>query len=168
MAHSDFANDTELTDSLLHTNVPRIIVGILCGLASGLLMLVLTTATANPGMPKTWWLSLLATSVYGDAALNFEITQQFFVAGLAVHIFLSCLHGFLMGKMTRTSHLGWLCFYGLVLGGLGWLASNMFGPNVLSQMGLAELGQWHRILLFGSFGLILGVFMSFASKTLKV
>lgn len=163
------ASRTELLDSLLHTNVKRVFVGIFCGFAAGVLLLLATTFLKNdPQAPALWWLHLMGSAFFGGPALAYDAPDSFVISGALFHFFLSGLCGFAVGKMTTTGEVKKLAGYGLVLGGLCWLASNMFGTDFLNIYALEAVGQWTRVFLFVLFGVSLGVFMALASKALKV
>ena len=169
MQHADTqANDTrtDLTDSLLHTDPKRVFLGLLCGVAAGLLMLVVTFVMPPAGQPKLWWIQLLATICYGGSATDFVITTPVLVSGLAWHFGLAALCGLIVGKFTQTTG-PILFFYCFVLGFLCWLASNMFGPATIHQLALDSVGQWHRMLIFQSFTLSLAAFLLIVSKTVR-
>ena len=161
MAQTSPAEETRLVDSLLHTNFKRVVVGAFCGACSGVLLLALSTN-------KLWWIQLMASMCSGGQALSFDLTKSVLVSGLFVHFGFSVLNGLIFGKMTTSSKMSRLMGYGLVLGGLCWLASNMFAPDFLSVEALNGLAQWTRVFLFVTFGVSIGFFMSIASKALKV
>jgi hypothetical protein len=155
-------------DSLLHTNIKRIIVGIVSGLLAGVVLLLITMAFTPEGAPKHWWLLLTGSVAFtrnhianGNGwALAWDGHPEVLIAGLVVHFFLAALCGFLVGKMTRSNDTPKLMAYGLVLGGLCWLASNMFAPDFLDVQFLQSVGQWVRLVIFMSFTLSLGFLMS--------
>lgn len=158
---------TELTDSLLHTDIKRIFLGVICGFAAGLFMFGVTTLVTPTGMGKLWWFQLTATSLYGGQAMAYEVSRSVIIGGVVIHFALACFCGLIVGKLTTTNNVKTLIAYGAVLGGLCWLASNMFAPNFLNIHALDEFGQWSRALVFVSFGMVLGVLMSIAGKATK-
>lgn len=169
MAHYETsASRTELTDSLLHTNWKRVIVGVICGIAAGMLMLILTTFFGLPDDGKLWWIQLLGTACYGGQAMAYSAGSNVYVSGFILHFAIAALCGLIMGKATRSSNIGNLVVYGIVLGGLCWLSSNMFAPDFVDQGRLHSFGQWARVFVFVPFGACLGFFMALASKALKL
>ena len=166
MAHPTSDTSTELTDSLLHTNVPRIILGIICGMASGAIMLGLTMLCPPVGLERMWWIQFASTIFYGGTAMDFAISTKVLLTGLGVHFFFCCLCGLIMGKITRSEDPVKMAIYGLVLGGLCWLATNMWGPNFLDWNTLKNLGQWYRGILYVTFTMSMGVFIAIASRAL--
>lgn len=162
------ASRTELTDSLLHTNWKRVMVGLVCGLAAGMFMLILTTFFGLPDDGKLWWIQLLGSVCYGGQAMAYAAPGNVFMTGFIVHFAIAGLCGLIMGKATRSGNFSNLIMYGIVLGGLCWLASNMFAPDFVDQGRLHSFGQWARVFVFVPFGACLGFFMALASKALKV
>ena len=158
---------TELTDSLLHTNVKRMLLGIVCGILSGFVMLAITTLFTPEGSSKLWWLQLAASMFHGGEAFSYEAGQSVFITGFLIHLFFSGFCGFLLGKMTTTHSFQKLTTYGLVLGGLCWLASNMFGPDLFNVQGLDAVGEWARIAFFVPFGIIAGLLLAVTSRALR-
>ncbi|MDZ4678696.1 MAG: hypothetical protein SGI74_14455 [Oligoflexia bacterium] len=173
---------TELLDSLLHSNKKRVLVGALCGVAAGFVLLLISMLFTPPGSGKLWWIQILATpffdgtfmvwlkadSFFGGSALAYDAGPSVFIAGFAFFLFLSLLCGAIVGKMTTNSEVPRMAFYGFVFGFLCWLASNMFGPNFLNYAALQNVGQVTRLAMFMSFGVSLGVFLALASRILKV
>ena len=160
--------ETHLVDSLLHSNVKRVVVGAICGVASGLLLLWGTTLFTPDGAGQLWWIQLMASTFCGGKALAYEVSSQTLIAGLGVHFGLSVINGLFFGKMTTSRDAKKLAGYGLVLGALCWLASNMFAPDFLDVEGLSAVGEWTRVFLFVPFGVSLGLFMSVASHVLDL
>ena len=159
---------TQLIDSLMHLNIKRIAVGIVCGLIAGVVMIFVTSLFQIETTGKLWWLQLTASMIYGGRAFLAETPQSVFIAGAMVHFSVAALCGFIVGKMTSRNDLGRLLFYTFVLGFLCWLSSNMFGPDFLDYQFLLSVGQFVRLVIFMSFTLSLGVLMSLLGKTLKV
>ena len=167
---------TELTDSLLHTRWLRVIVGGVCGGASGALLLFLTSLFTPVGAGKMWWAQVLATlgaegnnpRLIGGEALAFDAAASVINHGLMIHFAISIMLGIVFGKITTSSDPKRLIPYGLVLGGLCWLGSNMFAPDILNVSALDGIAQWSRMFLFQSFTISLAIFMALASKILKV
>lgn len=158
---------TDLTDSLLHTNITRVLLGIICGLAAGVVMLIFTSFFPPAGSTKLWWINLTASAIFGGEALAYDMATPVMIAGLSVHFAVAALCGFIMGKLTLTKDIKTLVVYGIVLSMLCWLASNMFGPNFLNFEALKEVGQWFRGAIFGVFGLALSLFFGLSVKMLK-
>ncbi len=167
---------TELTDSILHTNIKRVILGGICGGLSGVLLLILTSFFTPAGAGKMWWPQLLSTiggdgnnpRLIGGENLVFDASASVINFGLGVHFAIAVFLGIIFGKLTTSSELKRLMSYGLVLGGLCWLGSNMFAPDILNVAALDGIAQWSRMFLFQSFTISLAIFMALASKVLKV
>lgn len=162
------ASRTELMDALMHSNTKRIGVGIVSGLLASVVMLVVTSFFHIETTGRLWWLQLMGSTVFQGKAFLAETPTSVFVIGLVVHLALAALAGFAVGKMTTRNDLKRLLFYTFVLGFLCWLASNMFGPDILDYQFLLSVGQWVRVVIFMSFTLSLGVLMSFLGKALNV
>jgi len=158
----------ELTDSLLHNNVKRVLVGVFCGLISGAFMLGLTFLLAKPGTTKLWWIQLVASVFYGGEAFAIDASSSILMSGIALHFGVSAFCGLLMGKMTRTYSLSKLAAYGLVLGGFCWLATNMFGPDFIMPQALDAVSQWVRIGIYLPFTISLGLLLGLFSRILKI
>ena len=168
MAQTAPYEETHIVDSLLHNNWKRVFFGGVCGILSGLLLLFLSTFIRPVGTNTVWFLQLMATFCHGGDALAFAAPSAVIMSGAIFHFTLSLINGLVFGKMTKSHSPKRLAGYGLVLGGLCWLASNMFAPDFVSIQGLANLGQWMRVFLFVSFGVSLGLFMSLASKVFSL
>lgn len=165
---SEATQKMELLDSLMHTNVKRMIVGVVAGLIAGVVMLVVTMAFSVEGAGSLWWIKFLASACFGHKAFLIEGSAAVIPAGLFLHFLLSAICGFVVGKMTVRNDLGTRLFYTFVLGFLTWLATNMFGPDFFDYQFLISISQWLRLLIFMSFTLSLGVIFSFMGKALKV
>ena len=165
---SQTAHRMELLDSLMHTNVKRMIVGIIAGCVAGVVMLIVTMAFNVEGAGTLWWLKFLGSAFFGHKAFLIETSPAVITTGLFVHFFLSALCGFIVGKMTVRNDIPTRLFYTFVLGFLCWLASNMFGPDFFDYQFLTSIGQWLRLLIFMSFTLSLGLIFSVMGKALKV
>jgi hypothetical protein len=150
---------TELIDSILHSDKKRMAKGLIAGLAAGFLMVVLSTFFAPAGTGKLWWLQLAASLIYGGEATRYDSMGPVLATGAVIHFTMSAFLGFVYGKITQTRILGRLLAYGLVLGALCWLSSNMFAPDFLNITALGEVGQWLRMLLFQTFTLSLSFFV---------
>jgi hypothetical protein len=157
---------TPLTDSLLHTDIRRVLLGAVCGVGSGLVLLAITMILAPAGEPKNWWLHLMASPFYGGNALAYDAPGSVITAGIIFHFAISILLGLGVGKMTQTKSIGRMLFYGFVLGFLCWLASNMFGPDILDVEGLSALSEFHRVLMFWGFSLSLALFIGLGAQFL--
>jgi hypothetical protein len=164
MADSAKAQPTEILDSLLHSNMKRVIVGALCGLAAGVVMLLLSTLFTPEGASRMWWLQLAASFCFGNQASAFDASKSVFIDGAAVHFGISLFLGLLFGKMTTSKSFFRLAAYALVLGGLCWLASNMFAPDFFDVVALGSVKEWTRMFLFQSFTLSLAFFLSLAVR----
>jgi hypothetical protein len=134
--------------------------------AAGLVMLLVTAAVAPEGNTRLWWVQLMATTFFGGSAMSYDVTSNILVAGASLHVAVSLFLGLVFGKITTSRNPLKLALYGLVLGGLCWLASNMFGPDLFDVATLSTFGQWARVFTFVSFGVVLGLFMSVASRAL--
>jgi hypothetical protein len=156
----------ELLDSLLHSNIKRVILGALCGLASGCVMILVSTLFTPAGAGHYWWLQLAASFCYGGQASAYEVPSQVMTAGFLWHFGISAFLGLLFAKMTTSKCLPRLLAYGLVLGGLCWLASNMFAPDFFNITALGNVKEWARMFIFQSFTLSLAAFMSIVSNLL--
>jgi hypothetical protein len=60
------AHPTEILDSLLHPNLKRVILGGVCGVAAGCVLLLLSTFFTAEGASKLWWLQLLRLFALAD------------------------------------------------------------------------------------------------------
>jgi len=153
---------TELTDSLLHTDFKRVIIGIVCGVVAGVLMLLVSMAFTPVGYGKLWWFQVLATACCPETATRFDAPQSVFLSGAIIHFAVCVLLGLAVGKMTSgKSSVGRMFFFGIVLTFLCWLASNMFAPDIFNVSALGMISEWHRVFIFGSFALPLLLMMSF-------
>jgi hypothetical protein len=168
MASNTVASRTELIDSLLHTNTKRVVVGTVCGLAAGLVMLLASGFFTPAGMTKTWWLQILGSACFGGDALAQEVPPGVLTSGIITHFVFSAFLGFVFGKVTTSSIMVRNVFYAFVLGVLLWIGSNLFGPNFFNILALNDVGQWSRFFFFEVYCLSLGVLMTVASKALKV
>jgi hypothetical protein len=161
-------SQTVLLDSLLHSNIKRVVAGGVCGLASGFILLFTTSLVTPVGASKLWWLQLMASACYGGNAASFEASSSIFTHGAIIHFGVSLFLGVMVGKMTTTGKLPTLLAYGLVLGALCWLSSNMFAPDIFNITALSNIAQWTRMFLFQSFTLSLALFMAISSKALNI
>ncbi|MCC6277008.1 MAG: hypothetical protein IT289_03720 [Oligoflexia bacterium] len=158
---------TELIDSLMHQKTARLAVGILAGLAAGAVFLLITVVLKPSDRSALWWPQLLSTVCFGGQGLSFDAPFSVYALGLVMHFSLAGLCGLIVGKMTTGNDLAKLTFYGFVLGLLCWLATNMFGPNVMFVESLREVGQWTRAAFFIPFGVCVGVFLGIGAKSLN-
>jgi hypothetical protein len=140
----------------------RVVIGVFCGIASGLVLLGISTLFTPVGASKMWWLQLMGSAVYGGNAFAYDAASQVYLAGLTIHLAVSAFCGLLMGKMTTSTKVSKLATYGLVLGGFCWLASNMFAPDLFNVQVLDTVGEWTRVALFVPFGILIGVFLGLA------
>jgi len=167
MATTTTVHKNELLDSLLHSDKKRVVLGGICGLASGCLMLFLTTFFKPADANSLWWLQLAASFCSGGDAAVKDVPTHILVNGALWHFGASLFLGLLFGKMTTSTNIKRLLAYGLVLGGLCWLASNMFAPDLFNIYALAAVKEWTRMFLFQSFTLSLAVFMGITSSVFK-
>jgi hypothetical protein len=161
------AQPTEILDSLLHPNLKRVILGGICGVAAGLVMLLLSTLFTPDGASKLWWLQMAASICFGGQAASFDAPTSVFIDGALWHFGISFFLGALVGKMTTTRSFLRLWVYGLVLGGLCWLASNMFATDFLDLSALGAVREWTRMFLFQSFTVTLAFFLSLAVRLIQ-
>jgi len=161
------AHKNELLDSLLHNDKKRVAIGVFCGLVAGCVMLFITTFFTPVGAGSLWWLQLTASICFGGEASVFNPPSSIIVDGALWHFGVSAFLGLLFGKMTQSTNVRKLMTYGLVLGGLCWLASNMFAPDFLNIHALGTVNQWTRMLFFQSFTLSLAVLMSILTSSSK-
>ncbi len=159
---------TEVLDSLLHSNIKRMAVGVFCGIVASTIMLLVSSFFQVETAGRLWWLQLTGSLIFNGKAFSYSAPPAVYITGLIIHVFLGALCGFIVGKMTRHNELGRMLFYTFVLGFLCWLASNMFGPDFLDFQFLQSIGQWVRLTIFMSFTLSLGFLMSTLGKILKV
>src|SRR5258708_4986897 len=115
MEHAE--SRTPLTDSLLHTHYKRVVVGVFCGIISGLLLLFVTSLFTPAGASKLWWLQLTGSMFFGGNAMAYDASQKVILAGLLVHFAVAALCGLIVGKATTTRCISTLMIYGVVLGG---------------------------------------------------
>jgi hypothetical protein len=160
-------NRTELTDSLLHNDKMRVVLGIISGILAGLVVLGISTLFTSPGAKPLWWLQLMGSAVYGGDAFSFDAPSSVFIVGLLIHLAVSAFCGLLVGKMTRSQSVMRMGTYGLVLGGFCWLASNMFAPDLFDYQVLGTVGQWQRVALFIPFGILIGVSLAVLSRVIQ-
>lgn len=154
------AQPTEILDSLLHPSLKRVILSGICGLAAGCVMLFLSTLFTPAGAGKLWWLQLTASICFGGQASSFEVSNGILFDGALWYFGISLLLGVIFGKMTTSKAFPRLAVYGLVLGGLCWLASNMFAPDFFDIVALGSVKEWTRMFLFQSFTVSLAFFLS--------
>jgi hypothetical protein len=157
----------ELLDSLLHNDKKRMVFGVVCGLISGCIMLFITTFFAPEGAGPLWWLQLTASICYGGEASILNPPSSIIMSGALWHFGVSAFLGLLFGKMTLTTDIGKLLAYGLVLGGICWLGSNMFAPDFLNVHALGAVKEWTRMFFFQSFTLSMAVLMAIATSSSK-
>jgi Na+/proline symporter len=158
------AQPTEILDSLLHPDLKRVIVGGICGLAAGCVMLLLSSFFTTDGASKLWWLQMAASICFGGQASSFDASKSVFIDGALWHFGISLFLGLLFGKMTTSKSFTRLAIYGLVLGGFCWLASNMFAPDFFDIVALGSVKEWTRMFLFQSFTLSMAFFLSIAVR----
>ena len=161
------AHKNELLDSLLHNDKKRIVLGVICGLLAGCIMLFITTFFTPEGAGSLWWLQLTASFCYGGEATVLNPPMSLLINGAFWHFGVSAFLGLLFGKMTTSTCLKTLLPYGLVLGGICWLGSNMFAPDFLNIHALGAVKQWTRMFFFQSFTLSLAVLMSIMTSASK-
>jgi len=158
------AHPTEILDSLLHPNLKRVILGGICGVAAGCVMLPLSTLFTPAGASKLWWLQLAASVCFGGQASAFDVGANVLLDGALWHFGISLFLGLLFGKITTSTSFRRLAVYSLVLGGLCWLASNMFAPDFFDVNALGAVREWTRMFLFQSFTVSLALFLSLAVR----
>ena len=157
---------TELLDSLLHSNVKRMILGALSGVLAGCVMLLVTSIVTPEGHGKLWWLQVVASVCFGGQSSAYDAPNSILIVGAIYHFAICAFLGFIFGKITTSRCLKRLAGYGLVLGGLCWLASNMFAVDIFDIHAMVAFKQWTRMLVFQSFTLSLAAFMSITSSVL--
>jgi hypothetical protein len=153
-------------DSFLHHNCKRMVVGVVSGVLAGCVMLFVTSLVTPAGHTKLWWLQILASACFGGQASAYNASTAVIMDGALIHFGVCAFLGFVFGKITTSHGVKRLMIYGLVLGGLCWLASNMFAPDFFNIQALGDFRQWTRMLVFQSFTLSLGAIMAGLSTAL--
>ena len=140
--------------------------GILAGVISGALMLLITTFFTPVGANALWWLNLTASAFYtsrhvamhNGLVLAYDAPLIIFIQGAIFHFGVAAFCGLIVGKLTTSPVIWKMAVYGLVLGGLCWLASHMFGPDIFYYQQVEAIPEYVRICLFVPFGVLTGVF----------
>lgn len=151
--HTENDGETNLVETWLTFDLPRVIAGFLAGIFAGIIMAIVAGGFATMGGLEFFYpIKLAASPLLGDNALNLGIWPGVLAVGALTHLFLCGILGAIFAHFTQTNAVIPLLGAGFMWGTFAWIFINNLFSKSFQQVMAAHVPAGAAFFIHLAFG----------------